>query len=273
MIGMQVPSGVALLTSTELQRLQLCRRLDQLGYASVLFASSSALLAAIGKGQCFDLLLLADGDSQSWSCVSAMACVLGIPVLLLSDTLHWITRDASAQGFQAPPVFDFASLGVEDLELSIRIQTLLQRAREPRALQGERVGVGDYVFLEDARRVMRGGKEIRLQPRQFSLALELFRNLGAVVSRQSLWNLLWGKPASQDGLRALDVCVANVRKKLDLRAENGFTLRAIYRRGYQLREAEPCTVVEPGAAAVAGCRTRISPQSVRFQAQQLSTAL
>jgi DNA-binding response OmpR family regulator len=36
------------------------------------------------------------------------------------------------------------------------------------------------------------------------------------------------------GSRSLDGCAATIRKKLELREENGLILRAVYRHGYQL---------------------------------------
>lgn len=251
MIGMREPSAVALINSVQVQRLRLRSRLEQSGYMPVLFAGASELLVALRSGKRFDLLLMVEDDFRIWSGLTAVARVLGIPMLLVTDELDGLTHLGPGDDFRASPLFDFSLSTASDFELDIRIQALLQRAREQkRQLDGAGcITVGDYVFLEDVQRVTHRNQEVAMQPRQFGVALELFRNVGSVVPRESLWYLLWGGSAPRDGVRALDVCVANVRRKLDLRAENGFTLRAVYGRGYQLRSVNrPATHHFDGAA-------------------------
>jgi hypothetical protein len=132
MIEMRAPVVVALVHSKELQRLQLHSKLEQWGYATVVFASASELLAALGSGRRFDLLLLVEEDFLTWNCLSAVSRVLGIPTFLLTDALDWMSHIAPGQHFQPPPLFDFAVLNGRDIELDLRIQALLQRAREQR---------------------------------------------------------------------------------------------------------------------------------------------
>jgi DNA-binding winged helix-turn-helix (wHTH) protein len=240
----QAVSAVALVNCAELQRLQLCSKLEQWGYTPVVFATASELLVSLGNGRRFELLLLVEDDFVTWNCLAAVSRVLGIPTLLLTDALDWIAQVGPGQDFQQPPLFDFALLTGHEGELNIRMRALLQRAREQRVDRRSDVTAGDYVFLENSQSVTYRGREIMLQPRQFGVALELFRNVGRVVSRDSLWSLLWHTPTAPEGARALDVCVANVRRKLDLREERGFTLHAVYRRGYQLRAMVPRTAAE-----------------------------
>lgn len=56
----------------------------------------------------------------------------------------------------------------------------------------------------------------------------LFKNMGELVSRDDFLNSLGEPPQAKS--RAIDVCAANVRRKLELREENGLVLRSIYRR-------------------------------------------
>jgi DNA-binding winged helix-turn-helix (wHTH) protein len=97
--------------------------------------------------------------------------------------------------------------------------------------------------------VVHKGREIMLQPRQFELALELFRNVGRLVyARVAVELAVARRCTAPDGARALDVCVANVRRKLELRRKARFTLHAVYRRGYQLRATPPRTRLDAGLA-------------------------
>lgn len=249
MIGTPAPSSVALVNSAEAQRIGLCNRLERRGYVPALFATASELLGSLANGKRFKILVMVEDETSAWSRLSAACSVLGIPALLLTQELQWRAHAAPEHDFLPTPLCDFATLGSHDIELDTRMRTLIQRARreEHGAESGPDVSIGDYVFLEDAQVVLHRGREIQLQPRQFDLALELFRNVGRVVTREWLWNSFWGSEPPRDGARALDVCVANVRRKLDLCPENGFTLRAVYKRGYQLRAVTSRAQSQPDA--------------------------
>lgn len=94
---------------------------------------------------------------------------------------------------------------------------------------------GDYYFLEGLQVVLHRGREVTLSTRRFDLAIALFRHVGHTVDSRLLWTSLCDETFAPPSSRALQVCVASVRKKLALYPENGFTLRAVYKRGYQLR--------------------------------------
>jgi DNA-binding response OmpR family regulator len=80
--------------------------------------------------------------------------------------------------------------------------------------------------------VLHKGREIPLQRRQFIFALKMFQSLGSVVTRDYLARCFGER--LEMGSRSLDGCAATIRKKLELREENGLILRAVYRHGYQL---------------------------------------
>jgi DNA-binding winged helix-turn-helix (wHTH) protein len=242
MNGTRAPSSVALVDSAEVKRLGLINRLDRRGYCPMRFADVSELLAALASGRQFEALLLVDDGTAAWSRLSAVCSVLGMPALLLTHETRWRARTEPDHDLPLAPLFDFATIGSTDIELDARLRNLIQRARAAgrRFAHGNsETTIGGYEFLEGPQIVVHKGREILLQPRQFELALELFRNVGRLVTREWLWNSFWSPTLPRDGVRALDVCVANVRRKLELRPENGFTLRAVYKRGYQLRTTPP----------------------------------
>lgn len=49
----------------------------------------------------------------------------------------------------------------------------------------------------------------------------------------------WGKAKLNEGAWVLDMCEANIRKRLNPCAENGYELRAVYEQGYRL-VVPPC---------------------------------
>lgn len=232
--------NVALVDGAEAQRVQLRQRLERGGYAPVVFSDAAGLLASFGLGNRFDLVLVVEDDALTWCQLSAVCRVLRVPAFLLIQESDWKQRMARDQDFLASPLFDFALLNTDDSELYTRMCTLLLRAGDredtvERLEPAKQTTVGGYRFVEGLQVVVYQGKEVRLASRQFEVAFELFRNLGGMVERKRLWTSLWGEYSPRKGTRALDVCVANVRKKLDLFPENGFVLRAVYKRGYQLQ--------------------------------------
>ena len=77
------------------------------------------------------------------------------------------------------------------------------------------------------------GETIELTTKEFELAHSLFKNLGRPLSRSYLLETLWGK--NRDVItRTLDAHISKIRRKLDLRPENGFVLQTIYGYGYRL---------------------------------------
>jgi DNA-binding response OmpR family regulator len=258
MNGTRAPSSVALVDSAEVQRLGLATRLERRGYCPMLFAGVSELLAALASGRQFEALLLVDDGTAAWGRLSAVCSVLGMPALLLTYEARWRTRTELDHDVLLAPLFDFATSDSTDIELDARLRNLIQRARANangrRYAQVHETTIGGYEFLEGPQIVVHKGREIMLQPRQFELALELFRNVGRLVTREWLWNSFWGPVLPREGVRALDVCVANVRRKLDLRPENGFTLRAVYKRGYQLRTTPPRVRTDAGLAPATASR-------------------
>lgn len=201
-----------------------------------LFANASELLNSLGRGRRFDLLLMVEGGNSAWNQLSVVCGVIGMPALLLARESVGDQATRWLQEFPVSPLFDFASVDSQNDELNRRMVRLLQRAVEH---HGQFAAIketvfGGYVFHEGLQSVVHQGREICLQPRQFGLALELFRNVGQVLERHQLWSLLWAEPFPPSGGRALDVCVASVRRTLRLCSENGFTLNAVYKRGYRL---------------------------------------
>lgn len=255
MIDMRVKSMVALVEPSQGKGGELARKLKLWGFTPVIFTSANELLITLSGGRRFEILLMLENDFAVWHCISAVCRARGMPTLLLTNSLDWLSTAAPSENYQPLPLFDFALEVASDAELKIRIDALLQRAKNLPNF-GAYVKMGGYEFFENSQRVTLRGEEIVLQPRQFGVALELFRNVGLVVPRELLWRLLWRDGSSRDGGRTLDVCVANVRKLLSLRPENGFTLRAAYGRGYQLRAADPDVLVAPGAGGVLGAKRR-----------------
>jgi len=118
-------------------------------------------------------------------------------------------------------------------ELNWRLELLRRRVVYMPA-GGEFFNFGGFGFDLKRRQAWAGGKKIPLNPMEFELSLELFRNVNSLVSRERLYARIWGESLYSTKSRKLDVCVSSVRRKMNLHEENGFLLKSIYGRGYEL---------------------------------------
>ena len=93
--------------------------------------------------------------------------------------------------------------------------------------------VEEFCFNETTCSVQRGGNLIGLSPKEFFLARLLFEHLSRPVTRDHMAAAVWGQPLNVVS-RSIDTHIASIRKKLNLKPESGYVLRAVYKVGYQL---------------------------------------
>lgn len=77
------------------------------------------------------------------------------------------------------------------------------------------------------------GHPVLLTATEFALALLLMRNIGQALSRDAIMMAVWGR-RDEPGSRTLDAHIAQVRKRLMLRPEQGWRLSSVYGFGYRL---------------------------------------
>ncbi len=96
--------------------------------------------------------------------------------------------------------------------------------------------VADLDIDLTVRRVIRAGRVIDLTPREFDLLVQLFRNAGKIVSRETLAREVWQEVRRATPLdNVIDVHIARLRRKID----DGFACRLIHTVrgvGFVLRE-------------------------------------
>src|SRR6201997_1419635 len=152
-----------------------------------------------------------------------------VPVLLLTardgvgDRVRGL--DAGADDYLVKPF----SL----LELAARLRALARRGDRPRpAVLAE----GDLKLDPAAKRAWRGGTELRLSPKEFSL-LELFlRHPGTVLTRSQILDAAWD--FAYDGTsNVVDQYVTYLRKKIDVPFGRR-DLETVRGMGYRLRQEE-----------------------------------
>ncbi len=119
-------------------------------------------------------------------------------------------------------------------ELLARIRAALRR-RQPQGR--EMLRVGDLTLNTGAREVMRGDRRVELTTREYDLLEFLVRHAGQVVSREAIFERVWGYTYDIDS-DAVKVYISYLRSKLTRAGEPDLihTVRGI---GYVLKHPTP----------------------------------
>ena len=152
------------------------------------------------------------------------------PVLILSAK-H--TVDDKVRGFQTGGD-DYLTKPFSFSELLARIQALIRRTSQQNH-GASALEAGDLRLDLVRRRVTRGGREIELQPREFSLLEYLMRNAGSVVSKTMILEHVWDYHFDPQ-TNVVDVLIHRLRNRIDRDFETKLihTVRGV---GYVLETA------------------------------------
>ncbi|HLA66094.1 MAG TPA: response regulator transcription factor [Acidimicrobiia bacterium] len=126
---------------------------------------------------------------------------------------------------------DFLSKPFSYVVLVARLRALVRRGSGNR---GPIRRVGSLALDPAARRCERGGTEIVLTPREFSLLDTLMRHSPDVVAKGELLDAVWGMDAEVD-LNVVEVYVGYLRRKIDAPFHTA-TLQTVRGIGYRLVE-------------------------------------
>lgn len=151
-----------------------------------------------------------------------------IPVLFLtqrdSESDIVTALDAGADDYLVKP----ARQG----ELVARVNALSRRMGGDQNEQ-EELEIGPYLINLGKRTIISSGEEVSLTDKDFDLAVFMFQNLGRLLSRDFLLERVWGI-SSNINTRTVDTHVSRLRRKLNIKPENGFRIKTIYQHGYRL---------------------------------------
>ncbi|MBC2670171.1 response regulator transcription factor [Novosphingobium piscinae] len=210
----------------------VAKLLDEAGFQCATFDNGRQLVRTLHR-ETFDLFVI------DWN----------LPDLPGLNVLEWIRNQIGAQ----PPVLlltnrvsdedlvaglragadDFVTKPYHPAVLLARVEALARRSTMNLSRTTETYGKLDFELTSKTLRL--SGEVVHLTPKEFSLALLLFRNLNRAVSRAYIFETIWGMDPDLS-TRTLDIHISKIRSKLALRPENGFRLTPVYGYGYRLEE-------------------------------------
>lgn len=148
-----------------------------------------------------------------------------IPILLLTamggseDRILGLGRGAD----------DYLAKPFEPKELVLRLQAILRRAVGPLGLATESVVFGDFAFAKKYGELRKRGEIVSLTSGEVSLLRVFTRNLGVVVSRETL------AFRARIEARTVDVQIARLRRKIETNQRFPKFLVTVRGKGYVLR--------------------------------------
>ena len=128
---------------------------------------------------------------------------------------------------------DYMIKPVRQKELLARVRALLRRAYP--GVEDKQLSFPPYEIDTQCGEIRRAGSKIELTPKEFELAVFLFRNIGRLMSRGHLLEAVWGR-LGEFATRTVDTHVSQVRKKLDLHEQTGYRVVPVYNYGYRLEK-------------------------------------
>lgn len=105
---------------------------------------------------------------------------------------------------------DYLSKPFDVRELLARVKALVRRDKVHRT---GKIQVADLEIDSNARTVTRGGKEIHLTPREYSLLESLARNEGRTITREVILESVWNNEERLEN--TVNFHVTSLRKKID----------------------------------------------------------
>ena len=206
--------------------------LEEAGHQTKVYSDGTLFVRAYTKDS-YDLVLL-DWMVPNMSGIDVLKHLRSqidnvVPVVFITqkDTEENIVEalEAGADDFMAKPV--------RHLETMARVNAIARR-----------MGFGDQNTLDEydqspyfidtrLREVKLDGDVVEMTQKEYELTLFLFKNIGRVVSRGHLLEMVWGT-SSQINTRTVDTHISRLRTKLKLDEQEFWQLTSVYRHGYRL---------------------------------------
>jgi len=213
-------------------RQALERALQFEGYAVLAAADGGEALEFLGNNEPDAIILdvMMPGIDGHTVCRRIRDKGLRTPVLMLTARHEIADRvaglDAGADDYLVKPyALD---------ELLARLRALLRRTSVT-GIDGSTIEVGDLTLDASARRVTRDSRVIDLTKTEFDLLELLVHNKGIVLTRDVIYERIWGFDF-ETGSKSLDVYIGYLRRKLEA-DESSRLIHTVRGVGYVARES------------------------------------
>ena len=202
------------------------------GFVCTAFGSGRNLVRALHR-ETFELFVI-DWHLPDLSGISVVEWIrnqIGTqpPVLLLTNRV----ADEDAVTALRAGADDFVTKPFTPAVLLARVEALARRSAVNLSRTTETYRT--YEFELTSKNLKADGQPLHLTPKEFNLALLLFRNLNRAVSRTYIFETIWGIDPDLS-TRTLDIHISKIRAKLGLKPDSGFRLAPVYGYGYRLEE-------------------------------------
>jgi len=180
------------------------------------------------KGLTFDLLVLdrmMPGESGLDFAID-LRKTSSVPILMLTAMAEPEDRIDGLEG----GVDDYLTKPFEPRELLLRINNILRRVPVEPTIPME-ISLGEVVYDTTREELCRDGGQIRLTDVEAALLKALAASPGAVLSREDLTELT----GAGGGVRAIDVQVTRLRRKIEPDPKLPTYLQTVRGKGYVLR--------------------------------------
>lgn len=207
------------------------RVLHDAGYTAEIFTSVASFKNAYQRDT-FDIVFL-DWVMPAATGIAVVAWLRQssaptVPVVMISSKAE---SDDIAEALDAG-ADDYVVKPVDPTILLARVKALLRRTYENQRAESD-IAINGVVLNPQSGLATVHGEPIEITTKELELAYAFFANIGRPLARSYLLETIWGKNRNVI-TRTLDAHVSKIRRKLALRAENGFVLQTIYSYGYRL---------------------------------------
>lgn len=124
---------------------------------------------------------------------------------------------------------DYITKPFENTELVLKVKSHLRmKQRNNSGLKGNIIKIGNIVLNRESFEVKKNNKKVDLSTREFELLLYLMQNAGIALSKEQIFNSVWGYDYGDIGTVAVNI--KNLRDKID---EEDKYIMTIWGYGYK----------------------------------------
>jgi DNA-binding response OmpR family regulator len=170
-------------------------------------------------------------EMNGWEMCRQIRQTFNVPIIMLTARTDEVDR---IMGLEMG-ADDYVTKPFSPRELVARVRAILRRASQ---VNKEDIDFLKYASIEmyyKQRRVLLGGKELVLTPKEFDLLWFLASNPGHVFTREQILEKVWDYDFFGDG-RTVDAHIKRLRKKLGDDPEDPRFVHTVWGVGYKFEE-------------------------------------